>query len=69
MANLTLISMTSHCLKDLGLLKGANDMKSADARRAETFHMSYGEEWLNVPDKITPPVFATNADAWPAAWV
>jgi hypothetical protein len=68
-ANLTLISTTSHCLKDLGLLKGANDTKSADPRRAETFYMSIAEEWLNVPDEVTPCVFATNADAWPAAWV
>jgi hypothetical protein len=31
--------------------------------------MSFAEEWLNVPDEVTPGVFATNADAWPAAWV
>lgn len=68
-ANLTLISTTSHCLKDLGLPKGVNDTKSADARRAESFHMSFAEEWLNVPDEVAPRVFATNADAWPAAWV
>jgi hypothetical protein len=59
-ANLALISTTSHCLKDLGLPKGANDTKSADARWAETFHMSFAEEWLNVPDEVTPRVFATN---------
>ena len=71
MAYLTPISTTSHCLKDPGLLKGANDTKSADARRAETFHMSFAEEWLNVPDEVTPCVFAINVDAWPrgVGWI